>query len=171
LRARLAGLPAARQEAALLQLVQAQAGAVLGMSGPGGIGGDRSFRELGFDSLTAVELRNQLSAATGLRLPATLVFDYPSPAALASWLRAEMVKDEVDTPAPILAELDQIESSLSGITEPDAGMRETITSRLRTLLSKWTETQDPAEPESTSIEFESATPDEVFDFIDKQLGL
>ena len=66
-----------------------QVALVLGMT-PGAVDASRPFRDLGFDSLTAVELRNQLAVVSGLRLPATLVFSYPTPAALADFLRTRM---------------------------------------------------------------------------------
>ncbi|RAJ60831.1 pimaricinolide synthase PimS1 [Streptomyces sp. KhCrAH-43] len=87
-RAKLAGLPTgAEQDRYLEELVRGHAAAVLGHGDPAGVAADRGFTELGLDSLGAIELRNRLQKATGLRLPATLMFDYPNSAALAGFLR------------------------------------------------------------------------------------
>ncbi|WP_405624362.1 type I polyketide synthase [Streptomyces sp. NBC_00076] len=94
LAARLATLTHEAQQRHLVELVSGEVAVVLGHAGAGSIGAGQAFNDLGFDSLTAVELRNRLNAVTGLRLPATLIFDYPSPGVLAEFLRLELVGEE-----------------------------------------------------------------------------
>ncbi|MFE9009896.1 beta-ketoacyl synthase N-terminal-like domain-containing protein, partial [Streptomyces sp. NPDC007875] len=100
LRRRLAGLPRTSQDEMLLELVRVQTAAALGHATPETVNTRQPFKELGFDSLMAVDLRNRLTAETGLRLSATLVFDYPTPMALVGHLRDEILgTDGVSTSA------------------------------------------------------------------------
>jgi malonyl CoA-acyl carrier protein transacylase/acyl carrier protein/methylmalonyl-CoA mutase cobalamin-binding subunit len=130
---RLAGLTAGKQEALLLDMVRTQAAVVLGHSGPEQVRPDTAFNEAGFDSLTSVELRNRLREASGLKLPATLVFDHPTPAALAGYLRDELAVDEASPADAVLAGLAGLEAAIESAA-PDEEARERITVRLRELL-------------------------------------
>ncbi|MFD7622721.1 type I polyketide synthase, partial [Streptomyces sp. NPDC059802] len=110
LRAELAELPGPEQEYTLLELVRDHAAAVLGLAGPSDVRPDKPFRTLGFDSLTAVDLRNRITRSTGLRLPAALVFDHPTPVVLAAFLRTKFdlpvatgAAEPVPVPVPVPA--------------------------------------------------------------------
>jgi polyketide synthase 12 len=104
---RLEGLPEDEQQAVVLDLVRTNIATVLGNSSPDTIDPDRAFQELGFDSLTAVEMRNRLKSATGLALSPTLIFDYPNSAALAGYIYRELVgESELSAPAAAPGEAD-----------------------------------------------------------------
>ncbi|MFD2493918.1 beta-ketoacyl reductase [Amycolatopsis jiangsuensis] len=162
LTARLATLAPGDRHEAVLQVVRTQAALVLGLAGPAAVGADRSFRDLGFDSLTAVELRNRLSAATELQLFPTLVFDYPAPAALATHLLSEL--DGGPAISPLTAALEDLGPLLAALTDPAEKAK--VSSRLETLLHDLRAT--PTEDEAT---LETATDDELFTLIDDELGI
>ncbi|WP_436387326.1 type I polyketide synthase [Amycolatopsis sp. MEPSY49] len=161
---RLAGMSEAERDGALLDLVRTHAATVLGYAGPDAIEPDRGFLELGFDSLSAVELRNLLGAATGLRLPATLLFDYPSTTVLVEYLRSELVPDVPAAILPALAELDRVEFALPELLA-DSQARATLGTRLQELLAR----VNGASATVTAVEekLESATDDEMFALIDE----
>ncbi|MFD4432721.1 type I polyketide synthase, partial [Nocardia sp. NPDC058497] len=96
LRARLASTPDGERFGVLVEIVRSQVATILGHQNTNAVEADKAFSELGFDSITAIEFRNALKAATGLQLPATLVFDYPTPQALAEYLADELTGTSQD---------------------------------------------------------------------------
>ncbi|WP_354639864.1 type I polyketide synthase [Kitasatospora camelliae] len=182
LTARLADASGAERERILLDLVRGLTAEVLGHSGTAAVEPQKGFLELGFDSLTAVELRNRLGGATGLTLPSTLLFDHPTPLALARLLAGRLAPVAAEAGAELFAGLDALEAALgdSGLDE-EAGRR--VTARLETLLSKWRDFRGagvsvrgvPA-PGATAtveadLELQSASVDEVLSLIDAEFGL
>ncbi|MFE4455651.1 SDR family NAD(P)-dependent oxidoreductase [Streptomyces sp. NPDC056796] len=167
----LAGLSGAEREQVLVEVVRTHAAVVLGHADAEGIAADKPFRDLGFDSLAAVEFRNRLNETTGLQLPATSIFDYPTPRELAAHLRTAWDGDEV-TENSVLAEIDRLESRLVAVaagagdrTHPD------IAARLDALMARWGARKGEAADAGAAEHIQSATRDEVFDFIDNELGI
>ncbi|AZQ70587.1 SDR family NAD(P)-dependent oxidoreductase [Streptomyces luteoverticillatus] len=135
LRSRLAGMDDAGRQAELLVLAREQLAEVLGFPDVASVDPDRSFREIGLDSLTAVELRNRLGAATGLRLPPALVFDHPSLQALAGHLaRLLAAEGRADAGAAALSGIEALDRTLRELP-PDDIRRDVVRRRLTELLA------------------------------------
>jgi acyl carrier protein len=165
---RLAGVPQEDRQRVVLEVVRTEVAVVLGHSSPGAIGEQRAFKDLGFDSLTAVELRNRLNTTTGLQLPATLIFDYPTLAAATGYLLEKTAGSQEATAASLDVELDKLELSLASIAENDSE-RTRVTRRLQTFLSQL---DDPTEEDiAAEDDLRSATDDEIFGLIDRELGV
>ncbi|MEU9737317.1 type I polyketide synthase [Streptomyces sp. NPDC048002] len=180
---RLAGKDPKQRAALLQELVRDHVIDVLAHGSSVALDADRDFSDLGFDSLTAVELRNRLGSATGLRLPTSLVFDYPSPRALAAHLNSRLSPGDTAR-TTVLGELERLEAALAA-EPPSAEGRFALLKRLQTLVwrledsapddrNKPVQQPDPAvvgTPQEASAGLDDATDDEMFDLINKELGL
>ncbi|WP_203721055.1 beta-ketoacyl reductase, partial [Paractinoplanes brasiliensis] len=161
--------PAQRQPI-VLAAVREHAAVVLGHADAAAVGAGSAFRDLGFDSLTAVELRNRLASATGLSLPATLAFDYPTPLVLTDHLCRQLAGDETEDAAPtVLDEINKLENSLTALAAEDSGteLRKEVTERLKALLSTWRDVDRGGE-ESVLERLQDASDDDLFDFLDNR---
>ncbi|WP_394829191.1 type I polyketide synthase [Pendulispora albinea] len=170
---RIVALPPDKRERALLDVVRANVAAVLGIASPGAIEPHRPIQELGLDSIMALGVRNRLSAATGLRLKTTLLFDHPTAASVAKLLLERLLADKGSetglTGAGTAADLDRVERTLSALHANEA-MRKAVTLRLQTLLRTWT-SQDDAPHDATFTEkVDAASIDELLLLLDRKLG-
>ncbi|MEU7068389.1 type I polyketide synthase [Streptomyces sp. NPDC046161] len=171
LTARLAGLARADQLKTLLDLVRGHVAALLGYDDPADVGADRGFTDLGFDSVAAVDLRSRLVAATGRPLPTSMIYDHPSPAALAGHLHSELCQEENAGELPVLAQLDRLEQAAAALGADEIEATR-ITARLQSLLTRLTATLDAtAGDQGIGGQLESASADDIFAFIDNELGL
>ncbi|MFJ8492654.1 type I polyketide synthase [Streptomyces sp. NPDC094038] len=155
--------PAERTEV-LLDLVRRQTADVLGHDGVEEVGAERAFKELGLESLTAVDLRNRLAAALGRKLPATLVFDHPTPVAVAAHLATLL-------PAGSGADHGTAQDALTLLERlaPSGPEKHELASRLRALIAQWGDGVPPASGgRIDGVDLETATDDELFELMDSE---
>jgi len=166
---RLAELPAAERGPAVREVIAAQVAALLGYQQSEEVPMTRSFTDLGFDSVSAVDLRSRVNAAFGLALPASIVFDYANPAALADFVLGELAPapSGPDDPASLLDRLDEAIGRLA----PEDLDRARLGGRLQALLARLEDPRRRASAAADAANIESAAADALFAFIDNELGI
>nr|WP_256252162.1 type I polyketide synthase [Streptomyces sp. yr375] len=165
--ARLGSLPEADQRRELVALVRREVAVVLGHDDPDALPTGRPFTDLGFDSLAAVNLRNRLGTATGVRLAATAVFDHPTPAELADHLRKQLVVPAEAALGSLDEELDRLAGVLAEVSGEDDRRR--ALTRLQSLVGRLTPSPD-GDRESVTEQLGAASDEEIFRFIDSELS-
>jgi acyl carrier protein len=165
LRQRLDALAPPERDRAMLDVVRGEIASVLGLRAPSSIDPLRPLQELGLDSLMAVELRNRFAAAAGVRLPATLVFDHPTPKALAAQLLAKMTHAAGDPAARSAADIDKVESALLALSR-DVASRDALTVRLQALLAQWNRDRTDQAGADLAGRLDAASDDELLQMID-----
>ncbi|WP_328545579.1 SDR family NAD(P)-dependent oxidoreductase [Streptomyces platensis] len=167
---RLAALPDAERLPALTEVVQTHVAALIGESGPERVSPDRALKEIGFDSLMSVELRNRFAGLIGVKLPATLVFDHPTPNALARHLLGHLdfgAAGAAPADRPLLEVVEDLQNRvLSPLT--DAATRQALAGRLTELLDRLAALD--ARPVAEADGLASASAAELMQFIDTELG-
>jgi NADP-dependent 3-hydroxy acid dehydrogenase YdfG/acyl carrier protein len=166
---RLADVTEAEREELVVEIVRAETAAVLGHASSTAIDPQRTFQDLGFDSLTAVELRNSLNAVTGLRLAATLVFDYPRPVQVAGHILEQIGRGGSKPEALVDADIDTLAARLVTIAE-DERERGRIASRLQALVDEFRGMSSAEDGALVAQRIQSASAEEVLDFIDRELS-
>ncbi|MFI7221479.1 type I polyketide synthase, partial [Micromonospora maritima] len=170
LRDTLAATAEADRDRVLSDLVRTHAAAVLGYASLRDVDAEKGFVELGFDSLTAVEFRNRLAAATGLRLPSTLIYDRPTTAAMVAHLRGALLAERSTSALSVLGELNKLETAMRAIAADDTD-RAAVAARLRELLSLWTYAEGAVDDTGAGDgNLDSASAEELFHLLDDELG-
>jgi NADP-dependent 3-hydroxy acid dehydrogenase YdfG/acyl carrier protein len=172
LRARMQGMTGEQRHSELVDLICSNAATVLG-HGTADVNAEHAFQDLGFDSLTAVELRNRLKTATGLTLSPTLIFDYPTPAALAEHLDAQLATTTTNDPPDRMARFNDIARELQTLIDqpgwnPDD--KRMLSARIQTLLSALSGPDPEPHPDLYDDDINTATESQLFAILDEEVG-
>ncbi|MBC3990612.1 polyketide synthase, partial [Streptomyces sp. AC563] len=158
-----------QQQQIVLHHIQTTAAQILGHASIDAVPATQPFQDLGFDSLTAVELRNQLASSTGLDLTPALIFDHPTPKELADFLREQLADEDVASEGRLLTELDRWDAA-SESADVDEAARRRITGRLQLLLAKWSDTGRETDRSAAHSDLEAASAEDIFDLISDEFG-